>query len=528
MDPGVELLLILLAAVGLRGLSMLAGSSDNMVHLWNVRLRRHWGDFTTHRTFDAVNEGARGYPTLTHGVVAWFPRPWWPTLGAWLNTFWDLCLLTMVYVTAGILVHGRIGPLSVGGAVAMLTATCPLLVPVNSRIRSMGGRTFGGLVCFMYTAVIGFGLHADPWIALTFCTAMGLLIVASSQFAIQVFVVLSLFLSVVYLHWLPIAALGLTALIAWFIPSLGLRDVLRFRKAHIQWYWRNQRSRGLATGGRNRLVEHLTLPWLCIRRPARALYLVMQDSSLFGVLIPLPMLPVLIVLVLVHGDLPAMLADPSLRYCLMVVAAMGLAFVLTSLPWLLLFGQAERYFEYAVPFLATLFVWQIARTGAGPEWLLGMVVAQIAICLLLAAFAIQDGRRARKGHGDDGPRGELREFLAAADPHRILTVPIKDAFEMACWADEDHRFYYRCIVLPDDRTGFGYMDEDCATLQFPRADLDHFAERYGVDWVIVEKRQLAAAGRMGIDYRLAERPTVWENEAYAVVALTGQGGDDVA
>ncbi|MBN1555737.1 MAG: hypothetical protein JXA11_13415 [Phycisphaerae bacterium] len=515
----MELLLILIAAGGLRALSLLSPSSDEVIHLWNVRFRRQHGNFRSQVLTDGVFEGRRGYPTLSHGIISLFPQRIWKPAGLGLNVFWDLVVIAVSWWFLSRIEGPGIAGFSFATCAGLLIATCPLLIPVNPRMRSLGARTFGGMLCFGYFLAMGYGLLVHPLWGGLVCVVFGLLIVGGSQFGIQVMVFVSLTIAAVFPHWLPVAVLAAVGIVAWCVPWLGLRDVLRFRKAHMAWYFRNQQKEGTAPATRNRLKDHLRFPVDLALHPRKALLLVYYHSSILGLLVTLPMLSVGVILWGMRDFSATLLDDPVRQYAAMVVLGTAVAFVLTSLPRLMFLGEAERYFEYSVPFLAMLFVYLAGTSSNAAAWFWGMLGAQMFLCLVQLMISRRDARGAGR-HGEPVRyREELRQFITAAPPHRILTLPVKDSYEISTWSDGRHRFYYRFIMLPRDTKRFAYMDEDCATLSYPRTDLEHFRERYDVDWVVFDKTWLAKAESEGFSYPLERYPAVWENDGFLIVSL---------
>ncbi|MFX0196994.1 MAG: hypothetical protein ACFFCW_12775, partial [Candidatus Hodarchaeota archaeon] len=237
--------LIALISFLFRFIFILSGASDDYVHFWNIKLRQKIGNPWGHQVPDSLIEGKRGYPALTHYIVSLFPRSYWGVAGRLLNIVYDCVSVIMVYFLARILFEMYFNAVQFDTIitpqllVALLVATSPILMPVTARMTSIGGRSFCLFLSLLYFSFLGYGFLYNVVWGIIVCVPVGILIVMSSQFAFQNLIFLSLILGVLYLNPLPILILVLMAIICWFVPQLGIRDILRFKYEHMKWYRRN-------------------------------------------------------------------------------------------------------------------------------------------------------------------------------------------------------------------------------------------------------------------------------------------------
>lgn len=510
----MDLISILLLAAALRVLSWTTRSTDDMVHLWNVRLRRKHGNIRSHEPLDSVLPGKRGYPTLAHSLVSLFPQEKWRLAGKSLNIGYDLVLVLLAWVVAGALFPMRDGGFDPRVLSAALVATSPVLLPITSRVKSMGGRTLGCLFAFGYFNALWFGMNGHVVLGLVMGVVCFLLAVLTSKFALQAVLFTTPFVALLSWDPFPLLVLGISVPAAFFVPGLGLRDVLSFMFAHSRWYLRNMDT-GTTASARNRLGDILSLPHMFRANKDVFFGILFRRSSYFIALYSFPLVWFVLIWTL-GGE-----GRSYVTYAAHLSLAACCVFLLTSLRPLLFLGQAERYLEYVVPFAAIVVSACLESSLISSNAALSILFFQVAMSLVNCIYSHHGGvKQAVSATGS----GAAQQFVDGYEDLSILTIPTKLAFDFSTMQGKN-RFYYRAINTPDN--GLLYKEDDYAWFEMPRGDLSHFRDKYGIDTVVASKPFLVKASARDVDYGLDRYPVMFEDEEFLVVSIVGDGEEIV-
>jgi len=536
----IELLIVTLI-LGFGGLLRLAYSSaettDDWVSYWLIGRQRgsRWVNYDVR---DSLLEGTYGYPSLQHFLVSRLPRRWWGLAGRLSNLSYDLLVAVCVYFIAAQLVNdlridSTIAGLSLPCTAMLLFLTTPGLMPVQARMATIKGRSLGMLWTTLYLIGLGSFIGQPNGWGLVLAVIAGELAILTSQFALQVVVLFSVFLSLILLSTVPLAVLLTVLAIGYAIPKLGTRPVLQFYVNHKIWYLRNY-NRGTTAAARNALLDYLRLPLVLLTDPQQFLNLVTRRLSLVVAVCSAPL--AFVVAAAYFWGWPASAPSAGVNLLSCVVLASGCAFVATSFPLLSSFGQAERYFEYSAFAFCPLFAIMLAAVPAGLQpglfWL--TFVGQTSMVLLnLSVMKRHDLVRSQATIP-----GELHDVVNWVQRHvgsgQFLTVPSKLGFLLSPVLnkeeDERHRLYYRFVKRPGE-IGFRYFEQDMGGLS-PTADgwtvsfdvlrkpPSQLAEDYGATHVIADKRYEAGLQKSWHTNSGSHLPlTVFENDRYVVYEI---------
>jgi hypothetical protein len=510
---------ILFLAALLRLSFLSTPSSDDMVHLWNVRLRARHGNLKSHAPLDSVLEGNRGYPALSHYLISLFPKQYWRLAGKLLNIGYDLVLVIATWVCAVVVLPSSSFPVHPAFVAMAAMATSPLLLPINSRVKSMGARTLGNVFVFGYLLCLWSGLQGDVAMSLVGMILLGVTIALSSKFAFQFILLTAPFLALFCGSWLPVLGIGGVVLGVFVVPGLGLREVLSFMIAHSKWYVRNYQTVS-SVSSRNRLKDWLDLPRVFREQNGVFWNTLFRRSSYF---IALYSFPVVIAIPLLTPAFPVLGGETGLiGYGTSVVSATLCVFVLTSLRPFLFLGQAERYLEYSLPLAAILFALAFQVGVLSVSATIGILCFQISMSLANLAYShYATIRNALSSSGNDASLS----FLDDLRGRRILAIPVKLGFLLSYESQSDNTYYYRAINMPGK--GFKYLEQDLSWFEMPRPDFAHFYETYGIDTVVLDKQFLPRAMNRGIHYPVDRYETIVENDRYLVVDIS-RGPDQSA
>ena len=517
----MEIAVILLLSCMLRLLFVPTPSSDNWVHLW-MTLKCRRGGLGSHGAFNSLIPGTVGYPSLSHCIVGCFPERLRIAAGYALNILYDCLSISLVYVVARYLfLHvwpdGRSnGVFAPHVAATLIFGTMPVLLPIAGRVKNFGGRTSGGLLVLIYFILFGWAFLWRMPLLFVACIPVGVAAVMASQFATQTLVFFSVGLSICYLSLIPLAVLMGVFACGCAIGPLGVRRILDFMLNHYIWYVRVARKT-VFMSQRNVLYDILRLPIYLFRRPARFLQLCFTGITPIIILYMVPVLWWFAYWAIVDVNSLAFVLKGKVTYYLFsLVATSAVVAVLTSLRPLLFLGESERYFEYSAPALALLFVLHLGETGTPLSAAFWLVL--VHIILILGTWSmLMRGETARhlKAVGATG-LDEVAEFLVARGAARVVTIPTKLAFALACRVPADEVLFYYDWVCTGRLDGFGYMLEDEILYSHIRPDFRHFRDKYDVTTVAARKSAVASIKKEGVDYSLEGVAPVFQNAEYAV------------
>ena len=525
----IILLLILMMGGLLRLLFVMSYSSDEDVS--RVLLQRQSGAaYVTYQVPDSIVPGYYGYPMFFHFLIAKFPPHWRWHAGIVVNILSDLVTAAVLFVA----VHHYIGQsglvVDYGHLASLLYVTSPILLPVTSRMKTIKGRSFGALLSGgFFVALYAMETHGVV-LAGVAAAVLFYLITITSMFAFQTVLLLSIFLAPLWGALSPLLIAGGVMALSIAVPFLRSREPLAFYFHHKLWYLRNAQNATTASH-RRPFYDLMTLPVRVFRRPLKTLAHELTQQPITILILSAPEL------VVVGLGWPFWLADNGVFfYAAMLTLATGVVFLCVLLRSLSFLGQAERYFEYTLPFIVFLCVYCLSR------WFPAATVMSISLILvlchltvtLLNFFVSNPERFQGKSRGDDG-FSECVDYLKTHyTGGNVLTIPVKLGFKAASLIDgEGFRFYYK-FMKQDKDTGFRYYENDTNGLIRVR---DHYLqskeifsltpakmkEKYKADFLIVRKTEDILAGLRQMwqqEYARTMRQSDFENRSYIVLRLS--------
>ena len=524
------LLLALAIGIAIRIPFLFLPSNDSWVALFHLeRLRlRSWFDFTLQ---NSVFPARDGYPILLHLLVSRLPRRYWHAAGTALILSGDTLTAVLIYVT--VMLHFGGTPPDIAGLpapiiAALLFLTCPVLFTPMSRLRTLNSRVTGlPLVTFFFLLIYLYlsSPMSAAWTPaiLIAATLIAVVIYATSQFAAQVIVFFSVFLSLAYFDIGP-ALVVLSATGLCLIPRLGLVPVLLHHRDFKIWYFRNY-LKGTTAAERNSLASLRRT--IRENRPASWLSYFTRLNTLTIALIGVPALWAVLLIYVTEGG--SILDSPLGQFSWYVILASLACFLVVSLPAMSFLGQAERYFEYSAPFLAIALV--IVPAFSIPAVIWSIFFLQVlggALFFLATQPTFTRGRAALFSPN----LLSIAEWITKNAPNaRLLVNPVKYAYLLSVLAYRGLlptavRLYYRFALRPDE-VGFAYFEKDITSPfddsneTLVNRDPLEMREEYELTHLLLEKSHLPFFGEASPYRRLAEdsRSKLIENEEFVLVDL---------
>lgn len=520
-----ELIFILLLGFILRFIFILGQTCDQDFHLYYPKVtQEHKLRFPALK--DSLIKGYLGYPSLPHYIVSWFPRKIWPLIGRALNIGYDLLTVIIVYFLA-VFVFSKQPSLvtnqpilSAAGWVGLLYATAPTMFPITARLKAMGGRTMGPLLTTIYFIFVGAGLLSGHAIYFLLAFPFGILTILASIFGFQVLAAFSFLVSLfVWSPW-PIVLFVSVVLVGIILPGLDIKKLLTAHVTSYRWYLKSI-DKNSPMAERNRWRNYKNL-WHDLKtNPLKGFQTIFQDTSWFIGLYSLPLLPVLICWLAFFPTARQFVAASATSWYFMAIILSGLVvFVLTSFRPLSIFGQAERYLEYATPAFVLLFV-MLGIHLQSYKALLAMFVLNIFFIIINFIAVMGESYWAQLFAKAPVPLMECVEALQKISEPRILTIPSAHTYLIAAYLDHPKAQYHHDWIV-EPHKGYQYMLDERPVFQFSRPDFDYFISKYGVNTVVVKKRYLEKALKFGIQYSFTPYHLLFENEEYAVYSLSTQ------
>ena len=453
------------------------------------------GGYTTKNFENSIMEGSSGYPALAHYLLSLFPEKLWGLAGLWLNIVYDIISILFLYLITTYLglnqFFSNYHLFTPAFYVALLFSTTPTLFGSKARLMNFGGRTFGLFFSILFFVLIGIALIEKSPLTYLLASIPVILITISSQFALQNITFISIFLSIIYLSPGPILTIILSIGTGYIIPQLKIKEFWYFKRDHYNFY-AHFVDKGTTATGRS-LFGLSTFKKLSLSDIKTSFELLLNNYPKIGLLVLLLENPIIIASILLFAmpgqKISYINSNPYLGYIVAIILSTFVVFVITSVGIFRIFGQSERYFEYASPWLALVFVYLSAHAGSPERINLALLLINLAMNSFLF-FIAQQGQIRKKYFLKLPEIEDLMSFLKnSVNEKKILVLPVKKAFELGHFAismQTRHKFYYKRISIPGKPGGQHYI-EDLAHADWPKKDLITMLDKYAIDLIILEK-----------------------------------------
>ena len=416
-------------------------ANDQRWILWLLR-RLQGKPWLTYDVDECVFKADLGYPILFHWLLARLPERHWVVSGFLLNAGFDVVIAVGVWACA-FWALPFVAPEWSGGAAAVAALAflwSPSLLPPTARMMAFNGRAFGLLLYYCFLLAAAIHLLSGSWVALVAAGVVVVVIVLSSQFAAQATVAVTVGLTLWFSSWtLPLgiaAILGLSLL----IPRLGVREPLRYFGGLYRWAYAN-RHRNTAPSARSRWWNMARAHWRHRQWRALTLALFLHSPPIIGLLYGVWVWAAGIAVLSTPGAVEV-LQQPMMQLCVAVIVSMLVTTVVTGCQPFSIFGQAERYLEFAAAPAALVLAGTLFSGDAGHGgWLIAAagLVALLVVNINIVTILVQ--RNLLLGIKTADLEREIPPFVGWLDqrpgPLRLLSIPmtrgqtVTEAFAMA-------------------------------------------------------------------------------------------------
>ena len=410
------------------------------------------------------------YPPLVHFLSSRLPRKYWK-VGAFLISYLsDAVVAFLLYLGLVAALAGQgfeSGQAHVQALIASISFLClPILLPLTARVKAPNGRALGMLVTTFYFACLWLALHASAWFLLAACL-FALLAVLASKFAMQVVFFFSPLLAIFL--WSPalIVPPGAILLIVLARPRSIFATLCVDKIVHALRY----KIVGSTAENRN-LFPNFYKYFSCLFSDyANSARMLRRWSPLLIALVSIPYAFVVLAAPLSPSLREAIFSDSVLTFAYWLIVSATLVFLLTSVGFFRVFGESERYYEYASPFVVFLLMAVLAKAkflspGFG-LFMLGFNVALVLFLHLSTDFRLL-ARISRFNFNDDPELRQVHAYLSGLDKAAVGAVPIKLTFMLMNMAAEDNlhgiTYYHPTIAtVPVRISDYKFKKEAFAT-----------------------------------------------------------------
>lgn len=484
--PGGLLLLIILTVV-IRLPFIMTENSDDWATFYRIKKQKghRWPHYDLD---DSLVEGFLGAPRLQYYLVSFFPERLWGVVGNVLNIVYELMSVLITYALAfwifDLVRIDNAGLMALYAA--LLFTTSPVLFSITPRLTGVKARTLGTLLILAYFALFGTTVYLQEWWLLAGCVILGIAAILASAFAMQNLVFLSVALTIFYQHWLPVTLMVAVFVIGWFFPKFSIKKVLLHKLNHYWWYKRSYK--GTTAQSKNSIADFFRIPVYLFTNRRKFLNQIFVKQSVVVVAYSVPVIWILGYYLWSDAQYAQLTDHVWTEYLLYLSLGGACTFLLTALRPFLFLGEAERYFEYAVPYMSILTVFLFHSSGMLSEVVLLLVLFQVII--LLTFFIYNEKGRIKRGMAplrlDDHLR-EVIDFLKKTDEEkRILTIPVKYGYVIAYFFKKGEVKVYQTFAT-HKLDGFRYLSEDLAKYNFPKDDFEYYKSKYKVNILLIPK-----------------------------------------
>jgi hypothetical protein len=396
--------------------------------------------------------------------------------------------------------------------VATLAAvSTPILSRAWRRAGFIGERSFGFLFGNAYLMAVIVLLDAPSWYLLVAAALAFTAAAASSKFALQAMVFISVAMAAVLFDWRPLAVLGVCFVAAILLSRGYLLSIARGLVRHSSLY----RSALVRVSDATTSFSSRDL-WTGLAAAARGKLRAARNSfrrhPIGRLHVQLPwVLPFAVLLAQLSADHTD--AVVPVRLVLAFAGAALLVGVATTADRLKFVGEGERYLEYAaLPMVLAVFL--IDDSLGGKWWLLLAAVG--------AWRLVREARQAGLFRGPSAAAAELAGRMRELPPGLVFAIPGRLTLPV-CYRTDHRAVWHLAHIDPGEATR-EWLDLFPAGSHYPfphPSVLPGVVARYRPDYLVVWKSGTRATeAHRGFRYDLAHYPTLFGNEDYAVLDVS--------
>lgn len=445
-----------------------------------------------------VPKGRIQYPILYHYIASFLPSSLINSLAfRIINCTYDLVSLIIVYFYVNhSLPNDKVNVFeyqaSLAGCAAILFAFIPSLIPLNSRTRGGGARTMGLFLSILYFISLFEYTSSPSFILLTCCVILLFIILLSSLFGHQVAVFTTIILTLVRVDYLYIIPL-ITYSIICFVITKDLRTfyICKFL-SHFKYY--TSIFEGTIVGDRKNNL--LFLPF-----KKGSFLLDRKKLRKFIYLSPLYFIPIIYNFIIFtsfsfffYSEVPYfILLCQSLTLSLTIVAFLTFWYPLS------VFGQSERYLEFATPFSIVVLLYLSNGTS--------LLYYFVPFFLLVSIFHLYLMSIKHKYLSSKNLFHEEIEYLKGIKDSVVLVSPYKVTYDIFGLGSSEQKYFYAMSNVNSEANWYKNFNLFKSYSEY-KSDWGAWKEGYGITHLLVQKKTLE---KNFTDYKGLELLNEFEN-----------------
>tara|TARA_Y100000591_G_scaffold332606_1_gene370639 strand:+ start:1220 stop:2725 length:1506 start_codon:yes stop_codon:yes gene_type:complete len=423
----------------------------------------------------SIKDGYMGMPFFFYFLISKISKKVIIRYKKYIGIFFDIIVCYSIYFLSQVYlkVENNISLL----LCLLIFVTSPALHALTARLDSLKARSFGLFLSFLYMislyeVTLGNYYFILPSILFIYITFI------SSSFSMQFCIFSTIILAFIYLDiFILIPLLGL--LIIGLLSGSGVKEVFYHKINHYLWYFNNYE--GTTAEGRNNIKDFLSLPFLLFFRKKKFLKIFFKKNSFILLFLNSPSL-ILVIFFLQNADTHQY--SPFYLYCYNIIIASFIIFFVTSLKPFLFLGQAERYFEYTLPFI----VLYIMHNYLYEHFvLLNLIIVIFQILIIFIYFYIKN-KKTKNSYSflnDEELKKIVKNITSKNKKINVLCIPIKFAFKFFFLTKNNIYFYFPWIMKNFKIDGFQYMKNDLWKYNFPKTKIDNLVKKYKIEYLII-------------------------------------------
>jgi len=441
MENLIAIFCIFLFSFGLRIPFALEKDTDEWLTYLLLRINRSKKTMDLKIPRAAVKgEAIMPYPQLSHFFASRLPQRF-EKIGAYFITYASdtIVAVTLFFCLQHVLTqlgynHGAAYPISLASGLSLVSL--PILLPVKARVKAANGRALGFLFATFYFICLWMTMHVSLWFILC-ATVFTFLTILASKFALQVvffFTPLMALLMAAPILLIPLAIVVLTVLVK---PRSIWASICVDKITHTLRY----KIVGSTAEHRNLFKNFLTY-FRLFRSDYRSAALMLRFwSPLLIALTSIPYVFILLTIPLFPSANAMVFNDPILSFSYYLALSATIVFIITSMGIFRVFGESERYFEYASPFVIFFLVGYSATIyRIGPElpfFMLGLNIALLVYIHVSTNFPFLD-RLTKFDFSRDKELLTVHRYLSRYENAKVGAIPIKMTYILMGMAAQDN------------------------------------------------------------------------------------------
>ena len=465
-------------------------SFDGYGHLYFVKEIRtqNGGLFKGIKTKNIDGVGEFRHPFFWHYCLSYFPAESLLQWGRCLNPLLDSVFATSIYffcIGAGF-----------SSEVAFYASLLYIFTPMWFSSLSLGPRVSGvtprlfSEICtnlFFMTTLLP--LNTPFPLRLLLGGGFSFVVLASSKFGLQALLFLTPMIALFSMNILPFVCVLLGLAMVLLFSKGEFLGVMKTQCRHLIWYFKNNKLKKMHVSNRNdscmlfdwRKGDSLT------RNCLRMLYRALIHNSYTGVLLKMPILPLLFVLIIVNWK------EALTLWCLLgPVVAATILFLAINHRLLLFLGEAERYLNHVAFFITTSF----AVLNEGNAWFLkGLMLYGIAFCFVEVLGLPKLQKNTDSPNNEICDSGVIEWINKSNKELRILCYPYHavGVYKIMLLTDKEVLFpALSCLNDEKWMRDFERYDEGYPYVRL--CFLDEMEAQYGINFLILDKKDMSKRG----------------------------------